>query len=126
MTTNRIEALGATLLRPGRMDYRLYLGNASEQPKAELYRRFFPDASETDAREIVRACRSAETMAEFQDCLLEMTENSVRTLLSDWSFGKPKKKGKWCFSGNSRKHRKNRRRARNRIDGMSIYLLFLS
>jgi chaperone BCS1 len=75
MTTNRIETLDPALLRPGRIDYRLYLGKASDQQKVKLYRRFFPEASESDAREIVEACRSAETMAEFQGLLLGMAED---------------------------------------------------
>jgi chaperone BCS1 len=70
MTTNRIEALDEALLRPGRIDYKLYLGKATDRQKIELYRRFFPEASEFEARAFVESTGSAETMAEFQGLLL--------------------------------------------------------
>ena len=74
MTTNKIEALDPALLRPGRIDYRLYLGIASEQQKLELYRRFFPRADEFEALAFVEAHAWAETMADFQGLLLELAE----------------------------------------------------
>ena len=70
MTTNHFEVLDPALLRPGRIDYRLYMGEASEQQKVELYRRFFPAASEMEALEFVETHCSAGTMAEFQGLLL--------------------------------------------------------
>src|SRR5262249_40943410 len=70
MTTNHVEKLDAALLRPGRIDYKLYLGKASDHQKMELYRRFFPESSDMEARGFVEASRSAETMAEFQGLLL--------------------------------------------------------
>lgn len=73
MTTNHIEALDPALLRPGRIDYRLYLGKATDAQKLELYRRFFPEASDATAFAFVRGCASAETMAEFQGLLLGLT-----------------------------------------------------
>ena len=77
MTTNHIETLDKALLRPGRIDYRLYLGKASDRQKAELYRRFFPQTSEFEAEEFVESHRSAETMAEFQGLLLGMQQEQT-------------------------------------------------
>jgi mitochondrial chaperone BCS1 len=78
MTTNHIEALDEALLRPGRIDYKLYLGKASRRQKVELYLRFFPSASEFEAAEFVEAHTAAETMAEFQGRLLELEQNQGR------------------------------------------------
>lgn len=79
MTTNRMESLDRALLRPGRIDYRLFLGNATGEQKIELYRRFFPNASFSDAQEFVDSHQLAETMAEYQGLLLQInaqhTEN---------------------------------------------------
>jgi chaperone BCS1 len=75
MTTNRFEVLDQALLRPGRIDYRLYMGEASEQQKVELYRRFFPSASEIEALEFVESHGSAGTMAEFQGLLLGLQQD---------------------------------------------------
>jgi mitochondrial chaperone BCS1 len=78
MTTNHIEVLDEALLRPGRIDYRLYLGKATAWQKVELYRRFFPAATELEAREFVESSLSAETMAEFQGLLLALEQGEDR------------------------------------------------
>jgi chaperone BCS1 len=83
MTTNRIETLDEALLRPSRIDYRLYLGKASDRQKIELYRRFFPEVSEIEAEAFVETCRSEETMAEFQGLLLGL-EQEHTVVTSSW------------------------------------------
>lgn len=70
MTTNKIETLDPALLRPGRIDYRLYMGRADYRQKVELYRRFFKSSTEREAESFVANHPSAETMAEFQGLLL--------------------------------------------------------
>jgi chaperone BCS1 len=46
MTTNHVEMLDPALLRPGRIDYKLFMGDATDSQRAELYRRFFTEATE--------------------------------------------------------------------------------
>jgi len=71
MTTNKVEALDPALLRPGRIDYKLYMGEAAKSQKVELYRRFFPHATELQAWEFAEM-HFAETMAQFQGLLLAL------------------------------------------------------
>jgi len=73
MTTNDADAIDPALLRPGRIDYKLLLGPASESQKVALYRRFFPEACDRDAREFAQA-HWVDTMAEFQGLLLALEE----------------------------------------------------
>jgi chaperone BCS1 len=83
MTTNKVEALDEALLRPGRIDHRLYMGQACEEQKTELYRRFFSSASMSEARAFVEKHRSAVTMAEFQGLLLRLEQSHKTIPLQD-------------------------------------------
>ncbi len=78
MTSNKIESLDPTLLRPGRIDYRLFMGEASEGQKIEHYRRFFPSATEQEATAFVQS-HAARTMAEFQGLLLALEGETTAT-----------------------------------------------
>lgn len=75
MTSNRIDALDLALLRPGRIDYKLFLGPATFEQKVELYRRFFPAQPDLDAVTFVDS-HEAKTMAEFQGLLLQAEEET--------------------------------------------------
>ena len=75
MTSNVIENLDMALLRPGRIDYKLYLGKADDRQKIALYQRFFPSAEESEAELFVDTHRSVETMAEFQGLLLKLEQD---------------------------------------------------
>lgn len=72
MTTNKVEALDAALLRPGRIDYQLFMGRPTESQKIELYRRFFPESSWLEAKEFVESHAATQTMAEVQGLLLAL------------------------------------------------------
>lgn len=70
MTTNREVKLDPALTRPGRIDYQLYMGEATNYQKYEMLSRFFPEMP--DREKTSRAMGSkAKTMAEFQGELLQ-------------------------------------------------------
>lgn len=71
MTSNNIESLDPALLRPGRIDYRLYMGPATNEQKTQLFMRFFPGKVDDEAEEFVTRSTAA-TMAEFQGDLLDL------------------------------------------------------
>jgi chaperone BCS1 len=53
------------------------MGDATESQRIELYRRFFPQATELQARAFAEA-HSSRTMAEFQGLLLALEQGGDR------------------------------------------------
>jgi hypothetical protein len=86
MTSNHIEGLDPALLRPGRIDYRLFLGTATDEQKIELYRRFFPHASRFEAELFVESKAAVKTMAEFQGLLLGVEARNGRSDQAAFKF----------------------------------------
>lgn len=70
MTTNHIEKLDPALIRPGRTDVKLFIGEADEFQKREFYKRFFPE--EQIPNEVLT---NTFTMAELQEYLLRKKNN---------------------------------------------------
>jgi mitochondrial chaperone BCS1 len=82
MTTNNVEMLDSALLRPGRIDYKLYFGGVTAGQKVELYKRFFPQASDVEAEWFVET-HEANSMAEFQGALLVMDQQRASPAVAD-------------------------------------------
>jgi len=70
MSTNHIERLDAALLRPGRVDCKVFLGHSSQYQQEQAFLRFFPEKY-AEASKFVYGLREKEvSMAAIQEYLL--------------------------------------------------------
>lgn len=90
LTTNHPQHLDPALIRPGRTDLHLHLGNATREQVAGMLARFFPQATFPQMTAAQRAHLSgrvgegAISMAQLQEYLLERRGDPLRAI-REWS-----------------------------------------
>ena len=84
MTTNHIGRLDPALIRPGRIDLRVPMNNASEEQINLMLRRFYDDCDDyDDYNDIVRTIRYSDiSMAKLQGFLLKNRESLQSAVLN--------------------------------------------
>ncbi|GGN36541.1 AAA family ATPase [Deinococcus daejeonensis] len=85
MTTNDPGGLDAALIRPGRADRHVHLGNATPEQIAGMLRRFWPDWTEAQVRDLAqRVPGGLLSMARVQEYLLERRADEAG-VTHDWA-----------------------------------------
>lgn len=81
MTTNHLENLDPALIRPGRADVKLFVGNATPSQAKAIYTRFFPTAESGNA-DIFASRVGDVSMARLQEYLIQH-RNDCNAALAD-------------------------------------------
>lgn len=80
MTTNHLDRLDPALIRPGRVDVKLWFGNATADQARRLYQRFFPDRPDLAGDFADRAGQRKHSMAALQDHLMVHRHSPVEAV----------------------------------------------
>lgn len=81
ITTNHHENLDAALIRPGRVDLQIYLGNADAEQIETMVCKFFPASTPEFTSQFVRSIPSGRVrMAALQEHLLSYRDNPLAAL----------------------------------------------
>ena len=83
MTTNSPDSIDSALSRPGRVDFKLGIGNATGDQAARMFKRFFPASSVRTRRRFAESLPPGTSMATLQNILMkhyEDPEAAIETL----------------------------------------------
>ena len=75
MTTNRVDILPPALVRPGRVDLKIYVGLATESQLERMYLRFFPEENEKAKQFAATLASTPMSMAEVQGFFMFFKNN---------------------------------------------------
>ena len=85
LTTNHLDKLDAALIRPGRCDVHLNIGNASTEQARKLFLRFFPEHENEAGIFATNIKPDIISMAEIQGHLLQNRKN-IKEALTNWKY----------------------------------------
>ena len=91
MTTNYIERLDPALIRPGRVDFKQFVGYATDYQARQMFLRFFPESNEKLASEFVKRLMTINknvSLAQIQGFFMLYKNDPQKAILNVEEFFK--------------------------------------